>query len=67
MQLIDYVLNMPSTGPGAGTTVVNQRELAPALSVFIVSELLLRLPFISNGFLVQCLIVTGFLSLVPHC
>lgn len=41
---------------------VNKMDLAPVLSVPIVPELLLRLSLISNGFLVHCLSVAGFIS-----
>lgn len=57
----------PSAGPGAGTTVVQQTDLASALSELTDLELLLRLLFVSKGFLVQCPIVSGFLYLIPHC
>ena len=40
---------------------LNKMELAPVLSVLIDPELLLRLPFIANGFVVPCLSVAGFL------
>lgn len=44
---------------------IKKVDLAPVLSVLIVPELLLRLLFISNGFLVQCLSVADFLPWFP--